>query len=180
MVDHYLVYAIRKINAWRLKKKEREFVESRSMKKYNKTLFRMDMQQIDWESILGPSEGDPAGMVATFQDVFESVLNLHAPLRKKRVRSEYAPWLSASLKNLMKERDKAKQKAEGQREMWSNNRQLRNQVTKRIRIAIQDYHCGLIKEHKNDPKRMWKTINKVLDKNTTSDIPLSLEFEGNA
>ena len=66
MVDHYLVYAIRKINAWRLKKKERKFVESRSMKKYEKTLFRVDMQQIDWESILGPFEGDPAGMAATF------------------------------------------------------------------------------------------------------------------
>ena len=67
----------------------------------------MDMQQIDRESILGPFEGDPAGMVATFQNVFESVLNLHAPLRKKRARSEYAPWLSASLRNLVKERDKA-------------------------------------------------------------------------
>ena len=39
----------------------------------------MDMQQIDWESILGPFEGDSAGMAATFQDMFESVLNLHAP-----------------------------------------------------------------------------------------------------
>ena len=63
--------------------KRKEFVESRSMKKYNKTLFRMDMQQIDCESILGPSEGDPAGMAATFQDVLESVLNLHAPYVRK-------------------------------------------------------------------------------------------------
>ena len=42
------------------------------MTKYDKMLFRMDMQQIDWESILGPFEGDPACMAATFQDVFES------------------------------------------------------------------------------------------------------------
>ena len=34
-----------------------------------------------------------------------------------------------------------------------------------------------MKEHENDSKRMWKTINEVLDKNTTSDIPSSLEFE---
>ena len=71
MVDHYLVHAIRKINASRMKKKERKFVESRNMKKYDKSLFRMDMQQIDWESILGPFEGDPAGMAATFQDLFD-------------------------------------------------------------------------------------------------------------
>ena len=83
MVDHYLVNAIRKINAWRLKKKEIKFVESRSMKKYDKTLFRMDMPQIELESILSPFKGDPAGMAATFQDLFEWILNLHAPLRKK-------------------------------------------------------------------------------------------------
>ena len=51
--------------------------------KYDKMPFRMDMQQIDWESILNPFKGDPAGMAATFQDVFESILNFHAPLRKK-------------------------------------------------------------------------------------------------
>ena len=44
-----------------------------------KRFFRMDMQQIDWEFIFGPFEGDPAGMAAMFQDVFESVLNLHFP-----------------------------------------------------------------------------------------------------
>ena len=117
-------------------------------------------------------------MAATFQDVFESILNLHAPLRKTRVRREYAPWLSASLRNLMKERDKAKQMAKGQPEMWPTYRQLRNRVTREIRIAIHDYYSGLIKENEKDPKRMWKTINKVLDKNTNSDIPSSLEFEG--
>ena len=117
-------------------------------------------------------------MAATFQDVFESVLNLHAPIRKKRVRSEYAPWVSASLRNLMKERDETKQIAEGQPEKWPKYRQLRNQATKGIRIAIQDYYSGLIKEHEKDPKRMWKTINKILDENTNSDIPSSLELEG--
>ena len=83
MVDHYLVYAIRKINAWSLMKNERKFIEFCHMKKYDETLFRMDIRQIDWEPILGPFEGDPAGMAATFQDVFESILNIHAPLRKK-------------------------------------------------------------------------------------------------
>ena len=47
----------------------------------------------------------------------------------------------------MKERDKAKQQAEGQPEMWLTYRKLHNQVTKGIRIAIQDYYSGLIKEN---------------------------------
>ena len=50
-------------------------------KRYSEWIW--DLQQIDWESILGPFKGDPAGMAATFQDVFESVLNLHAPYARK-------------------------------------------------------------------------------------------------
>ncbi len=178
MVDHYPVYAIRKVNAWRLNKKEKKIIESRSMRKYEKNLFRNDIQQINWSSILSPFEGDPAGMAATFQDIFESILDIHAPLRKKRVRSEYAPWLSASLKNLMNERDRFKKLAERQPEMWPKYRQMRNRVTKQIRTAIQNYYSWLIKDNEKDPKKMWKTINKLLEKNRNSDFPASLEFGG--
>ena len=78
----------------------------------------------------------------------------------------------------MNECDKAKQQAEEQPELWLTYRKLRNQVTKVIRIAIQDYYSGLTKESEIDPKRMWKTIDKVLDKNKSSDIPSKLDFDG--
>lgn len=81
---------------------------------------RIYIRQIDWESILGSFEGDLAGITATFQDVFESILNL---LTGKRVRSEYAPWLSASLRNLMKECNRTKRISEGQPEMWPTHKQ---------------------------------------------------------
>ena len=74
------------------------------MKKYDKILFRKDLEQVDWEAILRPFDNDPVSMVATFHEIFESILNLHAPVRKKRVRSQFAPWLTASLQNLMRER----------------------------------------------------------------------------
>ncbi len=37
---------------------------------------------------------------------------------------------------------------------------------------------GLIKRNENDAKKMWKTINKVLNKNTNSSLPPSLETNG--
>ena len=105
MVDRYLIYGIRKINAWRRKGNKRKVVESRNINKYDKMLFRNDLEQVDWESILRPFDNDPVSMAATFQETFESILNLHAPVKKKRIRSQFAPWLTVSLKNLMKERD---------------------------------------------------------------------------
>ena len=54
MVDHYLIYDIRKINAWRKKKPviSPKIVKSRNMKKYDKSLFEEDLKQIDWKTIL--------------------------------------------------------------------------------------------------------------------------------
>ena len=62
MVDHYLVYGIRKINAWRrFKKKKPNVIESRSMTKCDKALFRNDIEQVNWEAILTPFSDNPAG-----------------------------------------------------------------------------------------------------------------------
>ena len=64
MVDHYLVYGIRKMNAWRRKGNKPKVIESRNMKKCDKTLFRKDLEQVDWENILSPFDNDPVSMAA--------------------------------------------------------------------------------------------------------------------
>ena len=99
------MYGIWKINAWQRKGNKRKVIESRNMNKYDKMLFRKDLQQIDWETILRSFDNDPVRMAATCQEIVESILNLHAPIRKRLIRSQFAPWLTVSLKNLMRERD---------------------------------------------------------------------------
>ena len=112
MVDHYMVYGIRKVNAWRLKGKNKpKILETRSFTKYDNTSFINDLRQIDWSTILSPLAENPNLMASTFQEIFESILDKHAPLKKRRVRSETAPWLNQSIRNLMKERDLAKRTA---------------------------------------------------------------------
>ena len=117
-------------------------------------------------------------MATIFQEIFESILDIHAPLRRKRVRSEFAPWLTLSLKRSILERDKLKVQAENSPEIWSVYKRKRNQVTKMIRISIRDYYNGLIEENIRDPKKMWRTINTVLDKNVETVSHSSLEVEG--
>ncbi len=62
---------------------------------------------------------------------------------------------------MMKERDRVKRLTETRPEMWPSYRKLRYQVTNKIRLDIQSYYSGVIKEKEGDPKRMWKAINKV-------------------
>ena len=48
MVDHCMVYAIRKANAWRSNTKhENKIVESGNLKNYNKTAFQQDINAFD-------------------------------------------------------------------------------------------------------------------------------------
>ena len=82
MVDHYLVYGIRKVNAWRVNNKKPKGLETRCLSNYDRALFPNDLQQIDWETILSSHVDNPNNMASTFQEILESVLDIHAPLKK--------------------------------------------------------------------------------------------------
>ena len=151
MVDHYLVYEVRKVNAWRLKKENAKpkIVESRNMTQYDKALFLHDLQQIDWKTILDPLSSDPSGMANTFQEIFESIFNIHAPIKRRKIRSEFAPWLTPSIMKSMATRDRLKKIATKNPEMWSLYTKQRNTVTKEIRNSIQDQYKALINVEDN-------------------------------
>ena len=118
-------------------------------------------------------------MATTFQEIFESILDKHAPLKKRRVRSETAPWFNQPIRNLMKERDLAKRTVQTSPEKWSVYKQLRNKVTKRIKAAIETHYRRVVDEHKDNPKKMWKIINKVLDKSPQLTTISCFDVEGN-
>ena len=117
-------------------------------------------------------------MASTFEEIFESIVDKYAPLKKRRVRSETAPWLNKSIRYLMKERDLAKRTAQTSPEKWSVYKQLRKKVTKTIKVAIETDYRRVIDDSRDIPKKMWKTINKVLDKSPQLTTTSSLDVEG--
>jgi len=84
MVDHYLIFAIRKINAKRLIDKQVKQVETRSLRNYDKQLFLDELSAINWNEILAPTNGDPDLMASVFNNVISSLLEVHAPLSVER------------------------------------------------------------------------------------------------
>ena len=118
MVDHYLVHGLRKIIAWRsFKSRKQKVIESRNMRRYNKPHFRNDIQQVKWETFLSPYYDNTTDMATIFQEIFESILDIDAILKRKRVRSDFAPWLTPSLKRSILERDTLKVRAENSPEI---------------------------------------------------------------
>ena len=78
----------------------------------------------------------------------------------------------------MKERDQAKKDAINSPDLWQAYKTLRNKVTKAIRDALQSYYLGIIDENRENPKRMRKAVNKVLNRDTNSVGVSSLDIEG--
>ena len=78
----------------------------------------------------------------------------------------------------MKERDLAKKRSEKDASYWSDYKKLRNKVTSELRARVQEYYYNLIDETQNNPKAMWKTINKVLHKNSNQTVTQNIIFEG--
>ncbi len=100
MVDHYMIYGIRKKNGFKIKSpKMQRITETCSLKRYNKALFQQDMREIDWDNALNPLANDPSKIVATFLEVFESLMNAHELLKGKKLRNDFAPWLTHSVRD---------------------------------------------------------------------------------
>ena len=153
IVDHYMIYAVRKINAWRLKGKNPKTIESGALRNYCKENFQKDLQLINWASILEPVSDNPSETASIFQEIFEHLLNFHAPLKKRKVKSEYAPWITSDIKRSLEEHNRLKKLALKDSDLWPRYKILRNKVTNNIRLSVTKYYQDLVSRNKNNPKK---------------------------
>ena len=58
--------------------------ELRALRNYCKEDFLKDLQLINWASTLESKGYNPSEMASTFHEIFEHLLNSHAPLEKGR------------------------------------------------------------------------------------------------
>ena len=97
---------------------------------------------------------------------------------KNTVKHAPSPWIIPRIRNMIHERDRTKKRAEKDRSLWPKYKRLRNKVTSELRRVIESYFCNLIDENSNNPKKVWKTINKVLNKSLCSTTPRSVMYDG--
>ena len=88
--DHSLVFAIRKIY---VVKKDEHSIEIRKMKNFNENKFISELMQQHWEYIYCCAE-DPNDMWEILKSIFLEMLDKHAPLQHKKLRSKKVPWIT--------------------------------------------------------------------------------------
>ena len=157
--DHSLVYVSLKVSVPRDKPK---IVESRNLKNYNINHFNSHISHLLRNSSW--NHKDPTHLWIQFKNIFNYVSDLHAPVKTRKVRSTYAPWLTTEIRCEMNKRDHLKKRA-----VKSNSKRLhrdyqlkRNEVNKLIKSAKLRYCKDHVELNKQNPKEMWKNINQVI------------------
>lgn len=89
------------------KKHSHTTIKFRSFKRFNKHAFWSDLSKAGFQEVM--LSNDPNVALTTWYKTFLSVLNKHAPIREKRVKSkQLPPWLTPEIMSAMKIRDSLK------------------------------------------------------------------------
>ena len=82
------------------------------------------------------------------EDLANSLLDTHAPLRHIRIRTNSLPWINTKIKEQMRLRDYYKQAVKhSSQTQWEMYRKTRNNVNLEIRLAKKKYFCDKINEY---------------------------------
>ncbi len=105
--DHSLVYACRKVSIPKAKPK---VVETRQFKHFNITNFQQDLNQA-LNSTLFYNCTDANTAWYAWKEIFLEIADILAPVLKRKVKSEYNPWMTNEIKSMSHHRDFLKRKA---------------------------------------------------------------------
>ncbi len=107
-----------------------------------------------------------------WKSLFLKIVNANIPLRKVRVKSNALPWIDRDIRVLMRVRNylHTKAKASKRSEDWERYRNVRNQVTSKMRRAKLQHFEVLSEQSKSNPRKLWKELNKVLGRKNKQRI----------
>ena len=90
--DHDIVFMVRKLNSFRIKR--HRTIQKRCLKHFKRELFIKDLENIPWEDI---KNANPNREWENWKALFLSIVDKHAPLKKRRVRNKRSPWLTRGI-----------------------------------------------------------------------------------
>ena len=135
-------------------------IKYRSFKNFDEELFLSELN----EQISNIDFNIDSNDFETFLQTFEKVSDKHAPMKKKIIRGNNAPFVTNQLRKEIRHRSKLRNKArkEGTSTAKIAYRKQRNKCTKLRRNNIKSYFEKISSSGTNS-KSFWKTINLFLN-----------------
>ena len=111
-----------------------------------------------------------------FKSKFLHICRKHVLIVTRRLRNRYNPWVTLDIIKMMYDRDYLKRKAVKTKcqRMWNDYKKLRNRITYMIRKRKKQYFHDENLRCSNNPKEVWKLLNKVLNNKGTETPPSEL------
>ncbi len=177
--DHSLIYAFRKLSTG-LHNKGHSTVNYRKFKNFNSESFRSDIFSQNWDVIRAYS--NPNDMWRVWKTTFNNVVEMHAPLRTRRVRLSKSPWITPELKRHMHERDILKIKAIRSKDIydWAAFKKARNSVNNEIKFAKKAHYMNAFHENESSVKKTWGIINELTSRKQNNSHVKEIKLNGSS
>ena len=136
----------------------------------NRENFRRDISRQDWSY----NSDDPNVLWADWKAKFLTIVNSHAPIKTKRVRSRKVPWVTSDLRKGMRDRDVAKRKAikSNDPQDWAVYKRLRNKINGEVKSTKASYYANAFIQSNGNSRKTWQMINEL----TSRQKPIFTSF----
>ena len=166
--DHYMTYTILKCHT--TPKHQHKFVTYRDYKEFNPDAFLMDVYKLVQCSATKSSLSDKWDF---FKSGFLRISNEHGPVKKRRLKNRFCPWITPQIVKLMYSRDHKHKLARTTNDAanWAEYKRLRNCVTAQIKEAKKNYFKFEFMKTMGKPKKLWNVINRLTNKGNDLSPP---------
>ena len=170
--DHYPVCLTRKISNNSIADNQHKSITFRNMRHFDRFRFLEDLNSQSWQ-ILDTFE-DPNDALDFFLQIFDSVLDKHAPKTIKRVKQALQPnWFHVDIAETAKKRDYYHKNRD-----IENYRIWRNRTKTLITNSKTQYFTKNINENKKNPKQLWKNLHELTNKSKKPQTPSIVSQQG--
>ena len=118
---------------------------------------------------------------STFEDIFISVLNTHAPIKTKILRANNHEFMTKALRKAIMTRSRLKSiyLKNQNTTNWNNYKSQHNFCTNLLRKTKRDYFRNLNMRELNDNKKFWKRIKPFFSDKGLANNSIVLKENGN-
>ena len=160
-----------------------EVIYKRDMSKFSPDNFLNDLQ-LQMDTLPNQIAPNLDGYVQRFSDIYATTVEKHAPLqklKKKEMIPNQKPWLTKTLLQLVKKKNRMFKKFI--RKKTTNSRKayvlLRNKVTHAIEQSKRSYYNNLFLSSQHNSRALWKNIRKVVKSKESKSINMVIDHHNN-